>query len=122
MVNPPNKNTGSLVNHAMQEGAIPEGYSPVDITFFRFEKPGDKLEGRLIGKTSIQPTKGGKCGKYTVADGQNKKFTFLGSVQLDDIMFNIGLGSQIMIVFTHKETLENLNEMKFFKVYTKNAN
>jgi hypothetical protein len=115
----PDNKENPLVTEALKQGAVPEGYKEIDIEFFQFKTPGDKIEGRLLAKNNIQ-VKGVRVGKYTIQNlKDNKKYAFLGSVQLDELMANISIGTQIMVVYIDEILLENLNKMKHFKVYAK---
>lgn len=111
-----------VLNEALKDGGIPEGYAEVDVEFYRFENPGDKLQGILINKTQTTIKGGNRIGKYTIKKQDGKKVAFLGSVQLDEKMSNIGLGQDVWVQFTHKESLGDTgNEMKCFKVFVKTA-
>lgn len=108
----------SLVNEAIKDGAIPEGYAEVVVEFFQFKNEGDQLEGRLVNKAQTQ-VRGNKIGKYTIMKA-GKRIAFLGGVQLDELLANVPLGSEVFIQYTHKEkTSESGNEIHRFKVFTK---
>jgi hypothetical protein len=113
-----NTSHNPVVAAAMKEGAVPEGYKEIDVEFFQFKTPGDNIEGRLISKNTIQ-IRGARIGKYTIHKSGDKKLAFLGSVQLDELLANVALGSQIMVMYIAEEILENLNKMKRFKLYVK---
>jgi hypothetical protein len=111
-----------LTNEAIQQGAVPEGYKPVDIDFVQFKKPGDTLTGRLIVKTTMK-IRNQTVGKYTmqiITNGLAKDVSFLGSVHLDELLSRIPVGKDIKVTFTHEEPIEGGNVMKRFKVFTKN--
>src|SRR4030042_27607 len=110
-------------NHAVEReilgmGGVPEGYTPIEVEFFQFKTPGEKLEGRLINK-SIISVRNGRVGKYTLQrheDGQPKKTAFLGSIQLDELMSNATIGSEIYVMYIAEEAIENSSfKMKRFK-------
>jgi hypothetical protein len=111
-----------MVNEALKQGAVPDGYAPVAIDFVQFKKPGDTLTGRLIIKTNIR-IRGTPVGKYTIqtiTGGQVKDVSFLGSVHLDELLSRIPVGKDIKVTFTHEEPIEGGNVMKRFAVFTKN--
>jgi hypothetical protein len=109
----------------MKQGAIPEGYKPVVVEFFRFQNAGDKLEGKLIIKTTITTNKNqdgkqtGKVGKYSVLANDGKKYSFLGSVILDELLSTVPLGSMVYIIYDYLEHPESGYDIKHFKVYFK---
>jgi hypothetical protein len=117
-----NKHDNGLVNEAIKQGAIPDGYDPVNIDFFKFEKPGDSITGQLLTKT-ITRINGSQVGKYTVkviTDGKAHDVSFLGSVLLDEKLSRIAIGSNIFISYTGDEAAGG-NTMKRFNVATKRS-
>lgn len=110
---------GDLVNEAMKVGGVPEGYAEVVVEFYQFKNEGDKVEGRLVNKL-MTTVRGNRVGKYTMITGNNKRVTFLGGVHLDELLANVGLGQELLVQYTHKETIEDTGyEMKRFKVFVK---
>jgi hypothetical protein len=109
-----------VMNEAIKQGGVPEGYAEVVVEFFQFKDEGDNIAGRLVGKTTTQ-IRGNRIGKYTVMkDG--KRFAFLGGVHLDELMSNIGIGNEIWVQYTHKEKTSGEGfELKKFKVFSKVA-
>jgi len=107
-----------VTNEAFKMGAVPDGYTEVQVDFFKFENEGDHIEGRLVNKTAVQ-VRGNRVGKYTMICGI-RRVAFLGGVQLDELMTNVGIGHEVFIQYTHKEkTGEQDFEMKKFKVFVK---
>lgn len=113
----------SLEGEAIRQGAVPDGWNEEQIDFFQFEKVGDEITGRLVGK--IQTTiRGNRLGKYTLlvkTDTGSKKVAFLGSVDLDEKMANIGVGNYVKIVFLATEPTKENYEMRRFRVFWKRA-
>ena len=110
----------SLVQAAIQRGAIPDGWKPVDTAdFIKLENPGDKITGRLLSKVPTDMKKGGKINKYTLRTDDNKLVSFLGSKYLDDLMFNVHVGTNVYIVYDHDQELDGGNLMKIFQVFTR---
>ena len=108
-----------LVTEAMKQGGVPEGYAEVVIDFFQFKQEGDHLEGRLVSKTQTV-VRGNKIGKYTLIMKNNHRVSFLGGVDLDEKMANVGVGNEIWVQYTHKEPTSGEGfEMKRFKVFVK---
>lgn len=110
----------TLEKEVIKEGGVPEGYDEVIVEFFQFQKEGDSIKGRLVTKQWIT-VRGSRCGKYTlIRDPDNMKVAFLGSVLLDELLQNVGVGNEIYVVFTHKTAAtEDSFEMKNFKVFSK---
>jgi len=119
----PNNEHSRLEAEIIKAGGVPDGYTEIDVDFFQFKTPGDKLEGKLINK-GVTTVKNGRVGKYTIQrfeGGTTKKTAFLGSVQLDELMTNVAVGAEILVIFMADEPLENSSyTMKRFKVYQKN--
>lgn len=114
-----------LVNEALKNGAVPDGFEPVeDIEFFQFKEIGDHITGRLIIKSTTRIS-GTPVGKYTVQvmeNGMVKKVAFLGSMLLDEKLATIPNGSNIYVAFTSEEaTGQAGNKMKHFTVATKKS-
>jgi len=118
-----NVNNNDLVHEAIKSGAvpdIPEGYKEIDISFFQFKSPGDRLEGKLTRKSKIQIRPGQDVGKYSILNTKTGSVhTFLGTVQLDELLNTIPVNSYILIIYTRDETLESGFTMKRFSVYQK---
>ena len=109
-----------VLNEAIKGGAVPEGYDEIDIEFIKFSNPGDKVMGVLVGKKEITLSRGNRVGKYTVKIGDNKKVSFLGSVQMDEKLQNVPLLANVWIEYTHSENVEGQTyDMKFYKVFVK---
>jgi len=120
----PNEPLGSkhLVNEAIKHGAVPDGYREVDILFFQFKKPGDSITGKLILKDRLELKTKQSVGKYTLLDTETgNRYSFLGSIHLDELMSAVYVGQHIMVVYTNDEVLESNFTMKRFKVYTRTA-
>lgn len=115
-----NQGESALESAAKAAGAVPGGYQPVEIEQVKFENPGDNVEGRLTSKKTVV-IRGNKVGKYTLnRKGDGKQVTFLGGVQLDDLMDRIPLGSMVFVRFVEKEpTGTEGYELKRFEVYSK---
>jgi len=114
--------TPSLVNEAYKQGAVPDGYDEIDIFFFQFKTPGDSLSGKLTSKSTLTLKRGNEVGKYALLDTDSgRRYSFLGSVQLDDLMTSVTIGQHIKVVYTSDEVLENQFTMKKYKVYVKTS-
>jgi hypothetical protein len=81
-------------------------------------KPGETIAGILISKSISH--KYNDCGvfKLQVKDDPVPK-VILGSKQLDRIMVDIDVGSEVRIVFEGTQPTTKGNAMKVFKVFTK---
>lgn len=118
----PDDNTSNLVNEAYKKGAVPDGYRELDIAFFQFKKPGDSISGKLTDKSIVTLKSGNEVGKYSIHNPEDgKRYSFLGSVQLDDLMKSVTKGQSILVVYTNDEILENQFTMKRFKLFVKTA-
>lgn len=110
-----------LMNEALKAGGVPEGYGEVTVDFYRFENEGDHLAGRLVNKTQTT-VRGNRIGKYVLIAANNRRVTFLGGVDLDEKLANVGIGNEVFIQYTHKEPSgEKDYEMKRFRVFVKAA-
>lgn len=110
----------SLESEAMKQGGVPEGYTEVDVEFFSFKVPGDKITGTLLEKRETTVgQRNNKIGKYIIRTMTGKKFAFLGSVQLDEKMKTIPLGSECWIEYIGEQETDQNFKMKTFKVFVK---
>lgn len=108
-----------VLNEAVKMGGVPEGYAEVVIDFFQFKNEGDHISGRLVSKLTTV-VRGNKIGKYTIITPENRRVSFLGGVDLDEKMNNVGIGNEIYVQYTHKEQTSSEGfEMKRFKVFVK---
>lgn len=101
------------------ERTVPDGYNEVEVEFFQFKNVGDSIAGRLIEKhiTTIQ---GNKCGKYAIVDQSNKRAVFLGSVQMDELLNTVAVGTEIYVEYIGQgATTEKGFQIKRFVVGTK---
>lgn len=117
------RDAGAVDNGPPPEEApedVKDGYTRISVEFKQFLNEGDEIKGRLIGKTQVQ-MKGGRIGKYTVVrEGDKQKVAFLGSVQLDELMNAVGVGSDIWVIFLRRERRsEDGFEMKMYNVFVK---
>lgn len=110
----------SLVSAAMNIGGVPEGFNEVLVDFFQFTNPGDTITGRLISK-EYTTMRNNKVGKYTIIKPDGQRVAFLGSVKLDEQMKCVGSGQEVYIQYTGMEKLEGGNEMKLFRVFSKQS-
>jgi len=119
---PTNKN--HLLNEAAKQGAVPDGFEPVDIEFFQFKEPGDSLTGRLVAKNTVRMS-GGTVGKYTmqvISEGKVHDMSFLGSTLLDEKLSRVANGSNIYICYTGDESTGKTGlAMKHFTVAVKKS-
>lgn len=100
-------------------GAIPDGYSEVNVEFFQFLAENDTLAGRLLSKSTTN-VRGNRVGRYTIVKDGGEKVAFLGGVHLDELLSAIGLGREIILTFTHREkTQESGFEIKKFRLLIK---
>src|SRR4030042_402406 len=107
-----------ILNEAIKQGGIPDGYYEISVEFFQFKTEGDKLEGRLIDKSHTR-IRGNDIGKYNMICGV-RRVVFLGGVHLDELLSSVPVGSEIFIQYTHKElTGDKSYELKRFKVFVK---
>lgn len=86
----------------------------VETDFFKFENTGDTLIGRLIEKGQGE-IRGSLVGRYTVQTEDGRHVGFHGSVQLDDKMLPVSLGSIVRIEYTGDQKTQN-GSMKMFSV------
>jgi hypothetical protein len=87
--------------------------------FFKFEKPGDAVEGMLISKDVISMKKGtviNDVGKYVVENDEGIRKSFLGGAVLDSTLAEIDLGNYIRVTFTGTRKSSNNMDVKQFKI------
>lgn len=108
-----------LLAEAQKLGGVPEGYKDVEYDWFQFKSIGDYCQGKLVEKRKQRMQRGNDVGKYTVIQKNNRRGSFLGSVQLDDLMAGIPLGADIFVQLIDIERQTNDYEIKKFKVAMK---
>jgi hypothetical protein len=81
-------------------------------------EPGDSIKGLLINKSISH--KYNDCGIYKIKEDEiSVPKIILGSKQLDRIMNEIDVNTEVKIVFEGTQPSDKGNPMKIFKVFTK---
>ncbi len=105
-------------NQAKRMGAIPDGYQEIVVDWFKFEVPGDYIEGMLVGKTQVT-VRSSRIGKYTLMRDDKTKVGFLGGAQLDDLMVSVQYGQSVFVQFVGEERTKDEFGLKIYKVFVK---
>lgn len=109
-----------LMEEALKQGGVPEGFKEVEVDFYRFKTVGDFLTGKLISKAAVNVgPKGNRTGKYTILDSESKMISFLGSAELDEKMARIAIGATVLVQYIGSENLEEGRELKHFRALVK---
>lgn len=88
----------------------------VSIDFHRFTKEDEELVGELIDKDTLT-IRDAEVGKYTLLQADGKKVAFLGGIQIDPLMADIDIGSQVRIVHLGRVPTTSGMQVKTFKVF-----
>lgn len=86
----------------------------VETDFFRFQNPGDTLVGKLIEKGE-KPIQGSPAGHYVFETEDGRHIACHGSMQLDDKMKPVNVGSIVRIEYDGDQKTAN-GSMKMFSV------
>jgi hypothetical protein len=109
----------SLISAAMNQGAVPDGYKPIDEDWHEFKNVGDEIHGQLLQKDQVS-IGGNRVGRYTIMTPQGKRTAFLGSFQLDSKLAQVKQLSNIIIRYIGvQKTAKAGYEMKLFDVWVK---
>jgi len=92
-------------------------YRKVSPTMFKFEKPGDELEGTLYHVDEVLMDTG-PVKRYTVVTEDGEPLSFLGSSNLDVSLAPIEMGTQVLIRFVEVRTSSRNRNVKAFDVFT----
>lgn len=112
-----NKEQQEIINKKKaDENKNKDGYEEIaDPEFFRFEKYGDAISGKLI---DVEKSERYGFGIYTIRQDNGETKRFHGSTQLDNLMSQVETGNEIQILYQDEQTTEK-GEMKIFKVRRK---
>ena len=118
------RRASKLEQEIIKQGGVPDGYDPINVEFFRFQKHGDKVVGVLLIKKPITIT-GSKSStfKYRVRLVNGNEVSFLGNIQLDEKLSNVNPGREVYIEYISDMPIEgSTNQMKEFLVALKSRN
>ena len=94
-----------------------DGYKSVTSGFFKFEEPGDFVEGVYSGTDYIEMS-GQVVPKYLVETDDGLQ-GFLATVQLAEAMARVPIGAGVLVIYTGDATSGNKRKVKQFDVMVK---
>jgi len=99
-------------------------YREISPAFVVFEAEGDSAAGTYQGHTSVvlkQGNREAEVKRHTLRDDGGRLYSFLGGAQLDELLGNVEVGTDIKLVYTGKVKTGSGQFVKTFKLYQAEA-
>lgn len=116
--------TSRLGQEAVRQGAKPveqgsdnEGWVEVTPRFITFDKPGDSVQGRLVGTEEVEV--GGRIVHRATVVTEEGVGQFLLTTQIESVILSLEPGLEIRVIYDGSTKNARGQQLKQFRVFTR---